>query len=78
LICAAASRFVKVLPATSKAQRLHTEDGTTVHSFATLLQDLATVAKNRVRLGSVEVDIITTPTPFQQRAFDLLNVSYRG
>jgi len=39
---------------------------------------LATVAKNRVRLGSVEVDIITTPTPLQQRAFDLLRVSYRG
>ena len=61
-----------------KAQRLCTEDGTAVHSFATLLQDLATVAKNRVRLGGVEVDIVTTPTPLQQQAFDLLNVSYRG
>ena len=61
-----------------KAQRLRREDGTPVHSFATLLQDLATVAKNRVRLGSVEVDIVTTPTPLQQRAFDLLNISHRG
>jgi hypothetical protein len=61
-----------------KAQRLQTEDGTPVHSFATLLEDLATVAKNRVRLGGVEVDIVTTPTPLQQRAFDLLSVSYRG
>lgn len=61
-----------------KAQRLRTEDGTAVHSFTTLLQDLATVAKNRVRLGGVEVDIVTTPTPLQQRAFDLLGVSYRG
>ena len=61
-----------------KAQRLCTEDGTAVHSFATLLQDLATVAKNRVRLGGVEVDIVTTPTPLPQQAFDLLNVSYRG
>ncbi len=61
-----------------KAHRQCTEAGTVVHSFASLLQDLATVAKNRVRLGSVEVDIITTPTPLQQRAFDLLRVSYRG
>lgn len=62
-----------------KAHQLRTEDGSPVHSFATLLKDLATVAKNRVRLGrSVEVDIITTPTPLQQRAFDLLSVSYRG
>jgi transposase len=61
-----------------KAQRLQTDDGIPVHSFAPLLQDLATVAKNRVRLGSVEVDIITTPTPLQQRAFDLLSVPYRG
>jgi hypothetical protein len=61
-----------------KAQRQQTEDGTAVHSFATVLRDMATVAKNRVRLGDVEVDIITTPTPLQQRAFDLLGVSYRG
>jgi transposase len=61
-----------------KALQQRTEDGTVVHSFATVLQDLATVAKNRVRLGDVEVDITTTPTPHQQRAFDLLGVSYRG
>jgi transposase len=61
-----------------KAHRQQTGDGTVVHSFATLLEDLATVAKNRVRLGGVAVDIITTPTPLQQRAFDLLAVSYRG
>jgi len=39
---------------------------------------LAIRAKDRVRLGDVEVDIITTPTSLQQRAFDLLEVSYRG
>jgi hypothetical protein len=61
-----------------KAHQQRTEDGTLVHSFATVLQDLATVAKNRVRLRDVEVDITTTPTPLQQRAFDLLGVSYRG
>ena len=61
-----------------KASEQRTDEGTVVHSFATLLQDVATIAKNRVRLGDVEVDIITTPTPLQQRAFDLLEVSYRG
>jgi len=66
------------LGAQHKAQQQRTENGIVVHSFVTLLQDLATVAKNRVRLGDVEVDITTTPTALQQRAFDLLEVSYRG
>jgi len=66
------------LGAQHKAQQQRTESGIVVHSFVTLLQALATVAKNRVRLGDVEADIITTPTALQQRAFDLLEVSYRG
>jgi len=48
-----------------------------VHSLRTLLEDLATVAKNRVRpkaTGLPEFDKITQPTPLQQRAFDLLGV----
>lgn len=48
-----------------------------VHSLRTLLEDLATVAKNRVRpkvAGLPEFDKITQPTPLQQRAFDLLGV----
>ena len=51
-----------------------------VHSFRTLLQDLATLARNRIQPkdGSVEpFDILTTPTPLQQRAFDLLRVAPR-
>jgi len=63
-----------------KAQTKRTEDGMPVHSFQTLLEDLATVAKNRVRpkgAGAVTFDMITTPTPLQQRAFDLLGVSHR-
>jgi len=57
-----------------------TDDGGPVHSFRTLLSDLATVAKNRM-LPKIEnpvaFDLITTPTPLQQRAFELLSVSYR-
>ena len=60
-----------------KAQTKHTDDGLPVHSFQTLLDDLQTVAKNRVRAGGIAFDMITTPTPLQQRAFDLLGVSYR-
>ena len=48
-----------------------------VHSLRTLLEDLATVAKNRVRPKAAEFpefDKITQPTPLQQRAFDLLGV----
>jgi len=68
------------LPALAKARSKRTADGAPVHSFQTLLADLATVAKNRVRTAAARnaaFDLITTPTALQQRAFDLLAVSYR-
>lgn len=50
-----------------------------VHSFQTLLADLATIVKNRVqpKLPGTQVtfDKITQPTVVQQRALDLLGVS---
>ena len=51
-----------------------------MHSFRTLLSDLATVAKNRIlptATQPVTFDLITTPTRLQQHAFDLLGVNYR-
>jgi Transposase DDE domain len=66
--------------ARSKSTNHLTADGQPVHSFRTLLQDLATVAKNRMlpKLeNAVAFDLITTPTALQQRAFDLLGVNYR-
>ena len=63
-----------------KAHTKRTDDGAPVHSFQTLLDDLSTVAKNRVRPQiekAAAFDVITTPTPLQQRAFDLLRVSPR-
>lgn len=47
-----------------------------VHSLATLLQDLATIVKDRIRplAGLPEFDKITLPTPLQRRAFELLGV----
>ena len=64
-----------------KAQTKHTVNGEPVHSFRTLLLDLATIAKNHVLTTApgggkpVEFDMITTPTPLQRRAFELLRVS---
>jgi hypothetical protein len=60
-----------------KAHTQRTDEGMPVHSFQTLLQDLATVAQNRIRFGgsALETTMCTTPTPLQQRALDLLQVS---
>jgi transposase len=63
-----------------KARTKLTPDGSPVHSFQTLLRDLATLAKNRVQPkdGSAKpFEMLTTPTPLQQRALDLLGVAPR-
>ena len=63
-----------------KARTKLTTDGAPVHSFQTLLADLATLVKNRLQPkdGSVApFEMITTPTPLQQRALDLLGVTTR-
>ena len=52
-----------------------TEDGLPVHSFRTLLKDLATLTRNEVRVGEQTLHMLATPTPVQQRALDLLKVS---
>jgi hypothetical protein len=54
------------------------DDGTPIHSFQTLLKVLSTIVRNVSRrrgAGPEEgtVEIVTTPTPEQQRAYDLLN-----
>jgi len=63
--------------AEAKAATKRTSDGGPVHSFATLIRDLATVVKNRVQPradNSPSFDVITTPTSNQKRALDLLGV----
>ena len=81
---AAAARTSIVQPAPrsdaarAKDKTKQTADGLPVHSFRTLLVDLGTLAKNRVRLegetGS-EFYELTQPTLLQQRALDLLSVT---
>jgi hypothetical protein len=60
-----------------KAQTKRTAEGLPVHSFQTLLADLATIIKNRIqpKIPGVEAfDQVTRPTPPQQQALDLLRV----
>ncbi len=56
-----------------------TPDGEPVHSFATLLADLATITASRIQPpgGLPAFTTITTPTPVQQRALGLLGISHR-
>ena len=61
-----------------KVKSKRTDDGLPVHSFQTLLADLATLTRNTVRLGSAHTTaLLATPTTIQQRAFDLLRLSPR-
>lgn len=61
--------------AKSKDLFKRTEDGMPVHSFQTLLKDLATLTSNQVRVGEQTFQMLATPTPVQQRALQLLQVS---
>ncbi len=60
-----------------KAASKRTADGLPVHSFRTLLDDLSGVVLNQMRLpgeGENRLSVVTTPTPVQKRAFQLLGV----
>jgi hypothetical protein len=65
--------------AQAKAATKATPGGGPVHSFATLLHDLATIAASRIQpAGSLPAfTVITTPTPVQRQAFEFLGVSHR-
>jgi len=63
--------------AARKAATQETAEERPVHSFQTLLADLATLAKNRVRFAesnAATMTIYTQPTPLQQHALALLQV----
>jgi hypothetical protein len=60
----------------AKARTRKTDDGAPVHSFRTLLADLATLTRNTVRFGDkLPMTVLSRPTPLQQRAFDHLGVA---
>ena len=61
-----------------KAAGKRTPEGMPVHSFRTLLDDLATIARNCVQpnlAGAPRFDLVTKPTPVQRQALDLVGVS---
>jgi Transposase DDE domain len=71
---APARRSAKAL---AKAARRTLDDGTSVHSFSTLMADLATLVRNTCRTPYAGPDaptfaVITTPNASQRRALDLL------
>lgn len=64
--------------AAQKPTEAQTPASLPVHSFQTLLADLATLAKNRVRFDGSDtatMTIYTQPTPLQQQALNLLQVT---
>ena len=77
---ASAVAKAKVSPAAyhkASSQRAEAADGQTqpVHSFRTLLADLATLTRNAVCFnGQTNLTLLATPTPLQRRAFSLLGL----
>jgi len=67
--------------ATDKAHTKQRPDGQPVHSFRTLLGELATLARNRVRpVGADDTaafDLTTIPTPLQREALERLGITGR-
>ncbi len=66
----------KVSPAARrKAAAKKTDDGLPVHSFRSLLADLATLTRNTVGYGKKQcMTILAKPTPTQKRALKLLDI----
>ena len=59
-----------------KAASKRTENGHPVHSFRTLLTDLATLNRNTVSFGTgLHATVLATPTALQKHALDLLAVA---
>jgi hypothetical protein len=66
--------------ALAKAATKRTADNHPVHSFNTLLRDLATICLNQIQPTDPTLpgfQLVTTPTPLQRQALDLLGVTHR-
>src|ERR1700750_832108 len=83
---ARAARTSPVAPAArspraqAKAATQQTPGDLPVHSFATLLADLGTLCLNQIQPADPALPgfrLVTTPTPLQRQAFELLGVSHR-
>jgi transposase len=63
--------------AQQKKARGRTGEDLPVHSFRTLMAELATAARTRIKVGEHSFDQLTALTPLQERAFQLLEVPWR-
>ncbi len=66
--------------ALAKAATKHTPGDLPVHSFSSLLTDLATICLNTIAPADPALPgfrLVTTPTALQRQAFELLGVSHR-
>jgi Transposase DDE domain len=62
--------------AAAKAAKRRTAEGQPVHSWRSVLQDLATLTRNTVRLGDAPpLTLLTRPTPLHQDAFHKLGLA---
>ena len=65
--------------AKQKAANKRNQENLPVHSFSTLLDDLATITQNKIQINlqgeTVEFSKITQPTSLQQKALNLLGIS---
>jgi transposase len=62
--------------AAAKAASRRTTEGQPVHSWRSLLQDLATLSRNTVRLGDAPpITMLTRPTPLQADVFHRLGLA---
>ena len=62
--------------AAAKAQARRTAEGQPVHSWRSLVHDLATLTRNTVRLGDASpITMLTRPTTLQQQVFDRLGLT---
>jgi len=63
----------------AKKRTKQTPEGWPIHSFDTLLKDLATRSRNTCRTGegktTIQFDQLTMPTPFQSHALKLLGIT---
>jgi transposase len=61
--------------ALAKVSRRSSDNGEALHSFGTLLSELATLTRNTIVFaGGARITKLAIPTPLQRRAFDLIGV----
>ena len=72
------AKAVRSEQAKAKDASKHADDGLPLHSFRTLLKDLATLTYNIARTPAnpnATIAVTARPTPVQAKAFELLGLS---